>query len=178
MIGALVANGACKAAEAKNDNEENKDDVNADTDVDTDSTSEIDSLIGGKGGKVDFSFADLEFEGEDVNVDTIFNELNTYETKVLKVADKNAIDEHLNSIEDGSVKVQVGDKPVETLKERIEFNDAEMKNQINNDADLTKAISDQYNAEANAEQEKINDEKASVEAIEDISTEDVDIAIE
>ena len=178
VIGALVANGACKAAEAKNDNEENKDDVDADTDADTDGTSEFDSLIGGKGGKVDFSFADLEFEGEDVNVDTIFNELNTYETKVLKVADKNAIDEHMNSIEDGSVKVQVGDKPAETLKERIEFNDAEMKNQINNDADLTKAISDQYNAEANAEQEKINDEKASEEAIEDISTEDVDIAIE
>ena len=176
VIGALVANGACKAAEAKNDNEEIKDDVDADTDAGTDGTNEIDSLIGGKGGKVDFSYADLEFEGEDVNVDTIFNALNTYETNVLKVADNNAIDEHMDSIEDGSVKVQVDDKPVETLKERIEFNDAEIKNQIKSDADLTKALNNQYDAEVEIKQAKINDEKAIEEASEDISNaEDIDI---
>ena len=104
MIGSIIAQGACKSLEKNS-----KDD---DSDSDSSDTTEIDGLIGNQ--KLDFQ--DLEFEYEDVDVDS-FNEIYNYGRERLTEADDDAVSDYLIKVNDGSVVLPDDDK---SLNENLE----------------------------------------------------------
>ena len=104
MIGSIIAQGACKSLE-KNSKDDDSDSGSSDT-------TETDGLIGDQ--KLDFQ--DLEFEFEDVDVDS-FNEIYNYGIETLTVADDDAVSDYLIKVGDGSVVLPEDDT---SLNENLE----------------------------------------------------------